>query len=190
VWDYYVFLSESHVPLGPLGPLQTLLGLLFDARTLQGGLREIGFDTERSPLGSVTQETLAEGLSVLKALSLLLAGGSAPAATSGGGGAFAGAGLARDDPVLHKLLGGGSGGSSGGGSSSGPARANPQHVRTLSDRFYTLIPHISKRSERLPALDSPRQLREKMDMLDALVNAQAMASTPRPLPTRDDLWTM
>ena len=27
MWDYYVFLSESHVPLGPLGPLQTLLGL-------------------------------------------------------------------------------------------------------------------------------------------------------------------
>jgi predicted DNA-binding WGR domain protein len=46
--------------------VQSLLGLLFDKATLQGGLREIGFDVERSPLGALTRETLAEGMSVLK----------------------------------------------------------------------------------------------------------------------------
>jgi hypothetical protein len=82
--------------------------------------------------------------------------------------------MARDDPQLSKLLRGssGSGGSGGGGNSDGRGRANPQHVRQLTDRFYTLIPHISKRSVLLPTIDTPRLLREKMDMLDALINAQ------------------
>ena len=127
-------------------------------------MREIGFDPAKMPLGKLKKTTIMQGYAVLKELSECLVGTSAISGGGGGGSSGGGGGSSGGG-------GGSSGGSSGGG---GAVRAGMRdRVVELSNRFYSLIPHVSGGGDqgtrvRLDPISTPAMLKHKIEMVEAL----------------------
>ena len=148
--------------------VQSFMALISDISMMKEQMREIGFDAERMPLGKLQKRTILEAYKCLQQLSQILVPG---ATISGGGGGASSAGAAM------------SGGSMGGG---GVAPLHRGRIEELSNGFYSLIPHVSSFADgsgtraRLPWIDTPAKLKEKIEMVEALGNielAQRVIST-------------
>ena len=138
--------------------VQALVGLVCDRGMYESQMREIGFDASRQPLGKLQRETLRQGYACLQQIAQILDGRAqkaAAAATSSGGGG----GTARSRAV--------SGGGGGGGA----------QLLELSNRFYTLVPHISYSEgggtrARLPTIGTLAAVQAKTALVDALCNIE------------------
>ena len=140
--------------------VQSFMALISDISMMKEQMREIGFDAERMPLGKLQKRTILEAYKCLQQLSQILVPG---ATISGGGGGASSAGAAM------------SGGSMGGG---GVAPLHRGRIEELSNGFYSLIPHVSSFADgsgtraRLPWIDTPAKLKEKIEMVEALGNIE------------------
>ena len=152
--------AEPPPPSGSTLAVQSLVNLVCDRGMYESQMREIGFDASRQPLGKLQRETLRQKYACLQQIAQILDGRAqkaAAAATSSGGGG----GTARSRAVS------GGGGGGGGGA----------QLLELSNRFYTLVPHISYSEgggtrARLPTIGTLAAVQAKTALVDALCNIE------------------
>mmetsp|Transcript_4651 Transcript_4651/g.14031 ORF Transcript_4651/g.14031 Transcript_4651/m.14031 type:complete len:538 (+) Transcript_4651:28-1641(+) len=149
--------SSQTAPLKPTidDRIADLVSLVCDVKLMEASMKEIGFDAERMPLGKLKRSTILQGYSVLKELSELIVGPKA-IQRSGSATATSSASASRSS---GKSIGG----------------STPQAILDLSNRFYSLIPHVStdsagqaNRLQRLPPIDNPALLKSKIEMVESL----------------------
>ena len=121
--------------------VQSFVSLIADVKMMERQMLEIGFDSEKMPLGKLKEATILQAYAALKELSeLLVTGGGGGGGGDGGGGGGGGSSSG----------GGGGGGSSGGKSKSksksmaGGGVRDVSEVVRLSNQFYSLIPHTTE----------------------------------------------
>lgn len=141
-------------------------------------MREVGFDSRQMPLGKLKPATITQAFDALRQISEILQpkGSGPPASSHGGGGSSASDGTKDGDERRR---------SSGARSSSSGGAVSRSELLKLSNRFYTLIPHISLSETggtraRLQPIESQAMLQAKMRMLEALSNIELASSIIAP----------
>ncbi len=140
--------------------VQSFISLIADVKMMERQMLEIGFDSEKMPLGKLKKATILQAYSALKELSELLVG---PGVGGGGGGGSGGG------------SGSGSGGSGKGKSLAGGGVSDKDAVLQLSNKFYSLIPHTTEKRKVLPLIDTPQMLKDKIELVEALGNIEMAA---------------
>jgi len=152
------------------GRVQSFVSLIADVKMMERQMLEIGFDSEKMPLGKLKKATILQAYAALKELSELLVGPDA----GGGGGSSGGGGGSS----------GGGGGSSGGGGGKSKSKSkslagggvhDTGEVQRLSNMFYSLIPHTTEKRQVLQLIDTPQRLKEKIELVEALGNIEMAA---------------
>ena len=138
--------------------VQSLVNLVCDRGMYESQMREIGFDASRQPLGKLQRETLRQGYACLQRL---------PKSSTA-------ARRRRRRHLLrrrrrHRAL-------LAGGRAAAAAAATAQLLE-LSNRFYTLVPHISYSEgggtrARLPTIGTLAAVQAKTALVDALCNIE------------------
>jgi len=144
--------SESTQGCDLAPPVQDLVRLLFDIDAMQSTLLEMEVDMKKMPLGKLSKQHILAGYSILEELQQIINARKERQMD-----------IADDDQ------------SGKGKEKEEEMKEEYEYQKGLldnSNKFYSHIPHVSRRYSKLPLLDSDELIKEKMDMLEALLDLE------------------
>lgn len=146
--------GDYHGPLD--APVRNFVSLIFDVKVMQEALKELEIDTTKMPLGKLSKATIQEGFRALKELQAII--DAAPPASA----ATPSDGSAQNPP-----------------SAAAVGSAERTRIVSLTNKFFTFIPHIAPSSGRLPLLDNLEIIQEKVKLLEALQDLEISSKLVR-----------
>jgi poly [ADP-ribose] polymerase len=148
---------------GKLKPaVRSLIELIFDVKEMVRALVEMEIDINKMPLGKLSKNTLKEGFAVLSEVQTILDQVDADEKKETPEDEKTSSSQQDENapnPIREKIL-----------------KRYKDQLTTLSNKFYTVIPHTFDRNTGIAILDSRKLLKEKTEMVDALMEMEVATS--------------